>query len=123
VHNGGWWKELHYVEVLAVIDEQRARTTTAYGGFTRMILPAVQRTLAAGGGALNFAVAVDDVPAAIAAMRAAGVAAEQHTVRLKMGPFTIAAFTIGWPPTRRRGPRSSSATTRTCDGSRSCCCL
>jgi Glyoxalase-like domain len=44
VHNGGWWKNLHYVEVLAVVDPQRARTT-AYGGFTPMILPAVERTL------------------------------------------------------------------------------
>jgi hypothetical protein len=40
------------------------------------VLPAVERTLAAGGGALNFAVATAGVPAAVAAMRAAGRAAE-----------------------------------------------
>ncbi len=94
VRNGAWWKDLQYIETLTVTDAEQARTSTAYGTFTQMILPAVEETLAAGGGALNLAVLVDDVGTAVRNM---GTAAAQHTIRLKIGPAGMDAFTIGWP--------------------------
>lgn len=97
VRNGAWWKDLYYVETLAVVDPDQARSSTAHGSFTRMILPAVEHTVAAGGGALNMAVLVDDVDTAVATMRQAGIPAQQHTVRLRVGPFQVPAYTIGWP--------------------------
>lgn len=96
VRNGAWWKNGHYVETLAVIDATQARSSTMYGAFTRQILPAVEETVASGGGALNLAVLVDDVDAAVAAMGEAGIPAQQHTIRLRLGPVTVPAYTIGW---------------------------
>jgi catechol 2,3-dioxygenase-like lactoylglutathione lyase family enzyme len=98
VRNGAWWKDLHYVEALTLLNAEDARANLSHGSFTGTILPAVEQTLAEGGGALNFAVRVQDVDQAVRGMRAAGVPAEQHTV--KLGP--IPAYTIGWPT---EGPR------------------
>ena len=97
VRNGAWWKNAHYVETLAVVDAGQARSSTMYGSFTQQILPAVEETVASGGGALNLAVLVDDVDAAVAGMREAGIPAQQHTVRLRLGPVRVPAYTIGWP--------------------------
>ena len=97
VHNGAWWKDLHYVEALTLLNAEDARTNPSHGSFTNTILPAVERTLAGGGGALNFAILVKDVDAVVQGMRAVGVPAEQHTVKIRLGPVKIPAYTIGWP--------------------------
>ncbi|MCA1702644.1 MAG: VOC family protein [Actinobacteria bacterium] len=97
VRNGGWWKDLHYVETLAIVDAELTRSSQAYGSFTQQILPLVEETVATGGGALNFAVLVDDVNTAVAAMCQAGIPARQHTVRMRLGPLTLPVYTIGWP--------------------------
>jgi hypothetical protein len=57
----------------------------------------LEDTVAAGRGALNFAVLVDDVDTAVTAMRKSGIPAQRHTVRIRIGPLTIPAYTLGWP--------------------------
>lgn len=71
-NNAAWRIDTRYVELIAVHDEGAARS-----GFGPA-WPAIDATLRAGGGALAFAVLIDDVAATVAQLRSRGVSVEDE---------------------------------------------
>jgi catechol 2,3-dioxygenase-like lactoylglutathione lyase family enzyme len=70
--NAAWRIDARYVELITVHDEKAARA-----GFGPA-WPAIDATLRTGGGALAFAVLVDDVAAMVAQLRSRGVSVEDE---------------------------------------------
>jgi catechol 2,3-dioxygenase-like lactoylglutathione lyase family enzyme len=70
LHNAVWWgRELEYVELISVVDLEAWR-----GGPRGPLAASRGATMAAGGGALQFAFEVDDLDAVVAAVRSRGIA-------------------------------------------------
>ena len=70
--NAAWRVDARYVELITVHDERVARA-----GFGPA-WPAIDATLRAGGGALAFAIIVDDVAATVTQLRSRGVSVEDE---------------------------------------------
>ncbi|NBE53277.1 VOC family protein [Streptomyces boluensis] len=87
--NGAWRLDARYVEILSVVD----RAEFAGSPFGRAMtgwMPHVDALLAAGGGALNFAVHVTDVTATTERLRRAGHAVDLHVFAREGSPVSFA---------------------------------
>lgn len=90
-HNAAWRIDARYVELIAVHDEGVARA-----GFGPA-WPTIDATLRAGGGALAFAVLVDDVTATAAQLRSRGVGVEdEQSGSIEQSDGTTASWALAF---------------------------
>ncbi|MGH8876535.1 MAG: VOC family protein [Stackebrandtia sp.] len=84
-HNGAWRLDERYIEILTIVDHQRY-ARSAFGEATTAWLPEIDRLIAEGGGAMNFAVNVADVDATARRLRGQGHGVEVTDFRLDGSP-------------------------------------
>ncbi|MFE4452713.1 VOC family protein [Streptomyces sp. NPDC056796] len=99
--NGAWRLDARYVEILTVVD----RAEFADSPFGRAMtgwMPRVDALVAAGGGALNFAVHVTDVDATAQRLRSAGHEVDVHVFAREGSPVSFAEAVLkdapAWAP-------------------------
>ncbi|WP_216586774.1 VOC family protein [Streptomyces brasiliscabiei] len=95
--NGAWRLDVRYVEILTVVDRTEF-ARSPYGGAMAPLMPFVDELLAAGGGALNFAVHVTDVAATAERLRRDGHEVELLTFAREGSPVSFReAFLLDAP--------------------------
>ncbi|MEV4434480.1 VOC family protein [Streptomyces sp. NPDC049585] len=96
--NGAWRPDARYVEILTV-EDRAAFEASPYGEAMVPWMPRIDALLAAGGGALNFAVHVADVTATTERLRRQGYAVDLHTFTSQGAPVSFAEAVLTGPDT------------------------
>ncbi|MFJ2744397.1 VOC family protein [Streptomyces sp. NPDC087440] len=99
--NGAWRLDARYVEILTVVDRAEF-DASPYGRAMTVWMPHVDALLAAGGGALNFAVHVTDVNATTERLRRAGHTVDLHVFAREGSPVSFTEAVLrdapAWAP-------------------------
>ncbi|NEB80370.1 VOC family protein [Streptomyces sp. SID14478] len=86
--NGAWRLGVRYIEILSVVDRAEF-AGSPYGRAMKPMMPFVDDTLAAGGGALNFSIHVTDVAATTERLRRQGHEVELLTFAREGSPVSF----------------------------------
>ncbi|CAM5579595.1 hypothetical protein SALBM135S_02689 [Streptomyces alboniger] len=99
--NGAWRLDARYVEILTVVDRAEF-TDSPFGRAMTPWMPHVDALLAAGGGAINFAVHVTDVNATTERLRRAGHTVDLHVFAREGSPVSFTEAVLrdapAWAP-------------------------
>ncbi|MGC4942354.1 VOC family protein [Kribbella sp. DT2] len=99
--NAGWRLDERYLEILTIVDADEF-ATSPFGVSTISWQPTVDRLIADGGGALNFAINVTDVTATQERLLEQGVPCQLHTFTREGSPVSFQELILldapSWAP-------------------------
>ncbi|GAB3823489.1 VOC family protein [Kribbella italica] len=99
--NAGWRLDERYLEILTIVDADEF-ATSPFGVSTISWQPTINQLIAAGGGALNFAINVTDVTATQERLLEQGVPCQLHTFTREGSPVSFQELILldapAWAP-------------------------